>query len=66
MDPANTLLAISILQASIRTAQELADLLQRVKSEGRDVTDEEIEAYKLGNDSKSAKLIGRLRSSGVG
>lgn len=61
MDPANTLLAISILQASIRTAQELADLLQKVKSENRDVTDAEIAAYRQANDSKSSELIGRLK-----
>lgn len=57
---ANLVEAIDLLMAVTNASMRLQELLQRASSEGRDITDEELAAWRAGNDAKSADLIAAL------
>lgn len=56
MNAANTALILELLLLFARRQQELALLMQRAQSEGRDVTDEELEALFAEDDAAKRQL----------
>lgn len=60
MSAANLVQAIDLLMAVTNASMRLQELLQRAAAEGRDITDEELAAWRAGNDAKSAALIESL------
>ena len=56
----NVLLIISAIEAGLRAAQELTALLQKAQTEGRDITDAEVDALADSNSLLSDELIKRL------
>jgi hypothetical protein len=63
MNPANLLLVLSVANAAMDTAKNANALLSKATSEGRDVTDAEVDALVASNDALSADLIKRLRAT---
>jgi hypothetical protein len=63
MNPANLLLVLSVANAAIDTAKNANALLSKAASEGRDVTDAEVDELVASNDTLSADLIKRLRAT---
>lgn len=61
MSGANTLIAINILQAAMRTGVEVSAMLQKAAQENRNITDEEVKVLRDFNDSFSAGLLDRLK-----
>ena len=58
----NALLVVTTINATLKTVQELNNLLLKAQMEGRDISDEEVEALMSSNDLVSAELIKKLRS----
>ena len=58
----NALLVVTTINATLKTVQELNNLLLKAQMEGRDISDEEVEALMSANDLVSAELIKKLRS----
>ncbi|MBI3896812.1 MAG: hypothetical protein HY308_00780 [Gammaproteobacteria bacterium] len=63
MSEPNIQLILAVLQVSLRTSNELTVMLERAQMEKRDITDQEIDDLKNGNDILSEDLIRRLRST---
>lgn len=61
MSAANTLLVLSVINASLETAKNANALLSKAASEGRDVSDNEVASLVAANDYHSKELIDRLR-----
>ena len=56
----NILLIINAIEAGLRATQELTAVLQKAQTEGRDVTDEEVQALADSNSALSEELVKRL------
>ncbi|MBI3897426.1 MAG: DMT family transporter [Gammaproteobacteria bacterium] len=63
MSGPNMQVIFAALQISLRARNELTAMLQRAQMEKRDITDQEVEDLRIGNDILSEDLISRLRST---
>jgi len=55
----NTALVFDLLLRSTEYAMKLQQILQRAQAEGRDITDEELDALRQDNTDKIADLLSR-------
>lgn len=62
MSGSNLLLVLTVANAALDAAKSANELLSKAASEGRDVTDAEVDALVTSNDSLSQDLIKRLRA----
>ena len=56
MNAGAVLLALDVLNASLKTAAEVQALMQKAAIENRDVTDEEVQALITANQTKLAQF----------
>ena len=53
----NTIVALDILNASLQVAAKINEMLTKAQTENRDITDQELQVLKAGNDSLEQNIL---------
>lgn len=55
----NTLVALDILSASLTISAKIQEMLLRAQTEGRDISDQELQMLKTANDMLEQEILGK-------